>query len=487
MARERHIGERIMGVETEFGCLVKEDGTPEAAVELIKDYVFRDAKLGALDLHSRDDVFEPAQSGGFLLNGGRLYIDAVGSHLEYATAECRRLKDVIANDRAGQRLIVRAIQELELDDTVSVYNNSVDHFGGHTFGCHENYLVQMTEDFFSHRAPLLIPFLVTRQIFAGVGRVGGHLLAAGGMPDYEQMMENPVDYIWVSQIYDVLVDPTVNYQLSQRADHILKTIASRVRFNRAIINPKWEHFYAHQGMHRLHILFGESNQSEYAYALKLGTTSLVLRLLEDELIPEDWLLAHPLLDLRSVSRDEEFVWKVVLCDESETTAVDLQRRYLELAQRYAGTDEDTDWTLREWEAILTALETRPLELGDRLDWVAKRNIVEMYRQQEGLEWSNEALISVDLEYHNIDPEQSLYHAYATDYPSLEFCTEADRILAMTDPPTDTRAAARSRFVAEVLKREPRGFYGIDWNAAIMSRQEHFDMPDPFDTYEGLGA
>src|SRR5580658_3798609 len=137
-------GDRIFGVETEFGCLVSDPtlGTPEAAVEIIKEHLFHEMRLGAIDLHARDDVFEPAQSGGFLMNGARLYIDAVGSHLEYATAECRQLKDLVANDRAGQRQIVRAINELDLSDAVSVYNNSVDHYGGHTFGCHENYLVR---------------------------------------------------------------------------------------------------------------------------------------------------------------------------------------------------------------------------------------------------------------------------------------------------------------------------------------------------------
>src|SRR5580698_3090464 len=135
----RSAGDRIFGLETEFGCLVSDEtlGNSEGVVEAIKDYLFHELKLGAIDLHARDDVFEPAQSGGFLMNGARLYIDAVGSHLEYATAECRSLKDLVANDRAGQRQIARAIREMELEDVVSVYNNSVDHFGGHTFGCHE--------------------------------------------------------------------------------------------------------------------------------------------------------------------------------------------------------------------------------------------------------------------------------------------------------------------------------------------------------------
>src|SRR5271165_2691122 len=285
---ERARRDRIFGVETEFGCLVSDDtlGNSESVVEILKDYLFLDLKLGAIDLHARDDVFEPAESGGFLMNGARLYIDAVGSHLEYATAECRQLTDLVANDRAGQRHIVRAIQELNLSDAVSVYNNSVDHFGGHTFGCHENYLVRADDDFLNSSVQMLYPFLVTRQIYSGVGRVGGHVLTPAGIrPSYQEVMDNPVDYIWVSHVYSVIPDDRVQFQLSQRADHIIKAIASRVRFNRALINPKWEHFYSHDGMTRLHLLFGESNQNEFAYALKVGTTLLVLRLLEEHRVP----------------------------------------------------------------------------------------------------------------------------------------------------------------------------------------------------------
>ena len=199
--------DRIVGVETEFGTLVADEtlGKPEGVVEAIKDYLFDELRLGALDLHARDDVFEPAASGGFLMNGARLYIDAVGSHLEYATAECRSLRDLVANDRAGHRQIVRAIKEMGLQDVVSVYNNSVDHFGGHTFGCHENYLVRADDELLNEGLGPFTAFLSTRQIFAGVGRVGGHILVANaGRPDYQSVMENPVDYIWVSQIYGVV-------------------------------------------------------------------------------------------------------------------------------------------------------------------------------------------------------------------------------------------------------------------------------------------
>lgn len=481
-----HSTDRIFGLETEFGTLIAgPHGRPEDAVEAIKDYVFESLRLGAMDLHARDDVFEPARSGGFLMNGARLYVDAVGSHLEYATAECRSLKDLVANDRAGHRHIVRAIKDLGLDDEVSVYNNSVDHFGGHTFGCHENYLIRADDEFLNESVSRLYPFLITRQIFAGVGRVGGHILTMEGPSrNYEDVARNPVDFIWVSNIYNVVPDPTVEFQLSQRADHIIKTVASRVRFNRALINPKWEHFYSHDGMTRLHLLFGESNQNEFAYALKVGTTMLVLRLLELDLVPTHLILAQPLIALRQVSRDPHYRWIVELIDGSTIRSIDVQRIYLELAQQaFGGESEQTDWVLREWEAILDGLEKDPLTLADRIDWVAKRQIVEEYREEEGLEWSDDALQSVDLEYHNIDPERSLFHALQEMGKTRRIISDLDILTAMTDPPQNTRAKGRGKLVEKILSNPKSNFYLFDWNGVAISRNEFIDMSDPFDTYD----
>lgn len=481
----RQPGDRIFGIETEFGCLVVDEGlgSPEGVVEAIKDFIFYEMRVGAIDLHSRDDVFEPAQCGGFLTNGARLYIDAVGSHLEYATSECRSLKDLVVNDRAGQRIIVRAIKEMGLSDEVSIYNNSVDHFGGHTFGCHENYLVQSDSELLNESVNQFYPFLVTRQIFSGVGRVGGHVLTTSGLrPSYQEVIDNPVDYIWVSQVYGVIPDDSVDFQLSQRADHILKTIASRVRFNRAIINPKWEHFYSHDGMTRLHLLFGEANQNEFAYALKVGTTSLVLRLLEDRAVPVEVTLAQPVLALREVSRDPTFKWLVCLSDGKSISAIDLQRRYLELAQAYRGESEATDWVLDNWSEILDGLERDPMALGDRIDWVAKKRIVEEYMASEGLSWGDDALHSVDLEYHNIDPDKSLFYALQEMDQTQRVAEDLDIIEGMTEPPQDTRAKGRAKLVREVLVRKGPKFYVFDWNGVAVDRHRYVEMPDPFATY-----
>lgn len=473
---------RIVGVETEFGCLVLDDdlGRPEDVVEAIKEHVFEPMRLGLIDLHARDDVFEPARSGGFLLNGGRLYVDAVGSHLEYATAECMSLRDLVANDRAGQRIIVRALRELGFNQKVKVFNNSVDHFGGHTFGCHENYLVRMEDDFFATKVPFLLPFLATRQIYAGVGRVGGHVLTESNKRvTYDELMENPVDYIWVSHVYGVEPDPSVRFQISQRADHILRSTASRVRFNRAMINPKWENFYAHDQLQRLHLLFGEANQSEYAYMLKVGTTRLVLRLIEESEALEGVLLASPLRALREISRDPDWKWRIPDVLGEPTSAVEIQRRYHEYCSRYAGEDADVDWTLEHWAKTLDALERNPLELADRLDWVAKYQLIHQMVSEEGLDWGEEVLHTWDMEYHNIDPEESLHHALVEMGAMRSELDSLDAVDAMTDPPTDTRAFPRSKLIESILAKGGLGAYAIDWSGVAVGRRDYRDLSDPF--------
>jgi proteasome accessory factor A len=208
------IGRRVFGIETEFGCFVRDErvGTSETVVEAVKNYVFHKARLGLIDLTARDEAFEPARSGGFLINGGRLYIDAVGSHLEYATPECASLFDIVAHEKAGQRIVYNTLKQMNWDERVSFHNNNIDHFAGHTFGCHENYLVRTDERLPSDWHKLILPFLTTRQIFAGAGRVGGHRLEhAGFRPSLSEVADHPIDFIWVSNVYNVEPDPTVQY------------------------------------------------------------------------------------------------------------------------------------------------------------------------------------------------------------------------------------------------------------------------------------
>lgn len=481
---------RIFGIETEFGCMVRDSslGTAEEVVEHVKDYAFYEKKLGVIDLHARDYAFEPARAGGFLNNGGRLYIDAVGSHEEYATAECCDLLDIVRHDRAGRMILAQLLQELNLDEIVSFHNNSIDHFGGHTFGCHENYLVQIEDRFFNDALSYLLPFLVTRQIFAGIGRVGGHRLTRpNSKNNIMTMSEHEVDYVWVSNFYGVEIDNSVDFQLSQRADHIVKTISSRVRFNRAIINPKWDSYYSYSNLHRLHILYGESNMSEYATFLKVGTTCLVLDLIEEGVVPAEIEVADPLETLRSISRDMTFQWQVKMKNGTVISAIELQRRYLDAAKRYLGQkDEQTDRVLQEWEAILEALETDPLSTADRLDWSAKYLLYRQFMEENGAGWQDDLMQSLDLEYHNISPKTGLFYGLEQAGAIRRMVTDAEVEHAMMRPPSNTRALGRGNIV-QTLTETPGARYVIDWDAIYVERHRQLDLKNPFHTYEKEAA
>jgi hypothetical protein len=392
---------------------------------------------------------------------------------------------VVAYDKAGRLILQRLLRELNLQDAVSFHSNSVDHFGGHTFGCHENYLVAIDDRFFLEALSYLLPFLVTRQIFAGVGRVGGHRL------NYKSLKNNimtisdyEVDYQWVGNFYGVEADPTVDFQLSQRADHIVKTISSRVRFNRAIINPKWDSYYNYSSFHRLHILFGECNMSEYATLMKVGTTSLVLDLIEEGILLPNVELSDPLEALKSVSRDPTWKWLVRRKGGDTIKAVDLQRLYLAAAkEHFAGRDEQTDYVLAEWEICLDTLEKDPYLLADRLDWVAKRKMMEDFMNEEGdLQWGDDLLHSLDLEYHNVNPETSLYYGLEQAGMIQRATTDRRIFEATTMPPENTRAKGRGMVINKLLQNQSRD-YVIDWDLIYINKRQHLELKNPFYTYD----
>lgn len=481
--------QRIVGVETEFGCMVRSDrfggrGASERIVEAVKDHAFLRRKLGLLDMHARDYAFEPARSGGFLINGGRLYVDAVGSHEEYATPECVLWTDVVAYDRAGRAMLQSLVDDLDLTDDVAFYANSIDHFGGHTFGCHENYLVDISASAFRGSLGLLMPFLVTRQIFAGVGRVGGHRL---NRHDFRRNImnvgEHEVDTMWVADFYGVEIDDTVDFQLSQRADHIVNTVSSRVRFNRAIINPKRDSYYDYSDLHRLHVLYGEPNMNEYAMWLKIATTCIVLDLLDEKIVPAEVKLEDPLSALKYVSRDSSFKWVVRRGSGATIGAVDLQRLYLEAAKQYlAGKDEQTDWALQEWESVLNGLEKDPMDLGDRLDWVAKKQMLEEYMAAEGTGWHDDVLHSLDMEYHNVNPRTGLYYGLEEMGAARRILSDSDIGYAMENPPQNTRAKGRADVIQQLIAHK-WGRYLIDWDWVRVDKDRHLELRNPFHTYE----
>ena len=314
-------------------------------------------------------------------------------HLEYATPECQQLFDLVAYDKAIEQVITQILDELELDEEVSFFKNNVDHFTGATFGCHENYQIRRDVSFYKVVIPTLMPFFVTRQIYAGAGRVGG----------YEEILE----FGEIQQGRDGFV----GYQISQRADHIVTEIYEWIQFSRAIINTRDEPLADYTKYRRLHLLVGDSNMSEYATALKVGTTSLVLDLIEAGHRPRNLGLSDPVQAIKDISRDQNFEWVVELESGDTISAIDLQREYLKLAQKILkGRDDDTDWVLAAWESVLDDLEKDWTNVTDRVDWAAKKWLLETFMEEENLDWDDPWLESLDLEYHHIHPERGLYYS-----------------------------------------------------------------------------
>lgn len=460
--------DRIFGLETEYGCLAPEhEGfvSPDAISVKVKDHIFHADRIGIVDIHYRGRD-EPPGNGGFLFNAGRIYIDM--GHLEYATPECMGLWDVLAADKAGDFILNRALQSLGLGKEASFLKNNVDHYTGATFGCHENYLIRRNVPFSTVVIPALLPFLVTRQIFCGAGRVGSY--------------DDSFYYYGRDDQDDLDREDPVGFQISQRADHIVTEIYQWIQFSRAIINTRDEPLADHSKYRRLHLLVGDSNMSEYASALKIGTTALVLSLLERKIFPQDMGLGDPVWALKEISRDPEHKWILGRHNGKTISAIDIQRSYLELAQRHLkGSDEESDWVLQEWERTLDDLEKDPMMLSDRLDWVAKKWMLESFREAENLAWDDPWLQSLDLEYHNIDPNRGLYYDLLKQGAIQRVLTDEQIEKASTTPPQDTRAKARADLVHTLSKNRVR--YIVDWDSVYLENEKHLNFRDPFSTYE----
>ncbi len=350
-----------------------------------------------------------------LPNGARLYHDH--GHPEYSTPECHSLKDLIAQDRAGERIVWACAKRYEqrTGRAVSVYKNNTD-YHGMSYGCHENYLVPRV-------IPLeqlvngILPFLVTRILYAGAGKVGTDPQAAG---------------------------ERVIYQLSQRADFFDEILGIDTLHHRPLINTRDEPHADRHKWRRLHVICGDANLSEYATALKMGTTALVLATLEAGYGPPVEL-KDPVRAIKQISHDQDRHWLVEQISGRTIPAIDIQRAYLRAAQElFAGRDEETDWVLREWESVLDDLEADPRRLKDRLDWVAKRELLESFIESEGapVKGDLDLLCSLELEYHNLDPERGLSRALERAGALRRWTHEAEIEEAMRRAPQDTRAFLR---------------------------------------------
>src|SRR4051794_4605323 len=307
--------DRIVGVETEYGCLVSDESlhaSSEVWPAKVKNHLFRRAAAGTIDLHYRD-YEEPPGNGGFLLNGGRLYLDM--GHIEYASPECLHLRDLVTYDLAGDELLQSSLTAVGGNGRVSFIKNNVDHHTGATFGCHENYLMRRVAQFTPPILGTLLAFLATRQIFTGAGRVG---------------QANPLAFDFEIPQTDARVD----FQISQRADHIVNDIYQWVQFNRAIINARDEPLADYRKYRRLHLLIGDSNMSPFATALKVGTTACVLTLLEQNRLTRNLSLSDAVQSTRDISRDPTHAWMVRLENGDTIGSLDLQWEFQQLAEKH---------------------------------------------------------------------------------------------------------------------------------------------------------
>lgn len=439
---------RLFGIETEYGILVEGRGASdlvEEARQVIRAYAgpaagpwdyrledprrdMRGYRVEHLTQNPADGQYdrpgtprlsnEEERCDRVLCNGARLYNDH--GHPEYSTPECRVLRELVAHDRAGERIVLDCARRRSAatGHEVSIFKNNTD-FHGMSYGCHEGYLVPREVPFEKLQIGLL-PFFVTRQIFAGAGKTGVEL---GGPLENE-----------------------CAFQLSQRADFFTEEASVDTLHRRPIINTRDEPHADPRKFRRFHVIVGDANMSEFATALKVGTTALVL-----ELIASGWeplfRVRRPVDAIRWVSRDPTLRWLVELEDGRRMPAIDLQRIYLSDCRRlFAGADPDADWTLRSWEATLDALERDPFELEGRLDWVAKRRLLETFIEAENIWWEDETIRSLDLEYHNIDPERGLYYGLEQAGQMERLTTDAQVEAATSAAPPDTRAWIRGEAV-----------------------------------------
>ncbi len=415
---------RIFGLENEYGVTCTLRGQRRLSPDEVARYLFRRV------------VSWGRSSNVFLENGARLYLD-VGSHPEYATPECDSLYDVVAHDRAGERvlegLLTSAEQRLEeegIRGQIYLFKNNTDS-AGNSYGCHENYLVGRQGDF-GRIIDTLIPFFVTRQIFAGAGKL---LYTARG---------------------------TV-FCLAQRAEHIWEGVSSATTRSRPIINTRDEPHADAERYRRLHVIAGDSNMSEYVTYAKIGTSAALLQMLEDDVVFRDLTLENPIRAIREISHDITCRRKVRLANGRELSALDIQWEYLERALRYArttGFPPEVQRAVDMWEHMLTGLEKDPLSLRRECDWVAKYHLIEEYREKRNLSLAHPKLALLDLAYHDVTRSRGLYYLMERRGMMERVVTDSAVAKAMENPPPTTRARLRGEFI-KAAKAKKRDFT-VDW-------------------------
>jgi proteasome accessory factor A len=377
-----------------------------------------------------------------LTNGARLYVDH--AHPEYSTPEVTTPLDVVKWDKAGEQVMLDAQRRASLlpgGAPIALYKNNTDNKGS-SYGAHENYLMRRSTPF-ADIVRHLTPFFVSRQVIVGSGRVGI------GQDGREH-----------------------GFQVSQRADFFEVEVGLETTLKRPIINTRDEPHADPDKYRRLHVIIGDANLSEVSTYLKVGTTALVLAMIEDRFISRDLTIDGPVSALRAVSHDASLKQLITMSDGRKLTGIQLQLEYLELARKYVentyGDDADAQTVdvLARWESVLDRLERDPMLCARELDWVAKLKLLEQYRDRDGLEWSDAKLQLIDYQYSDIRPEKGLYHRLVSMGRMDRLLDDAAITAAMHDPPEDTRAYFRGR----CLEKYADHVAAASWDSVI------FDLP-----------
>jgi proteasome accessory factor A len=377
-----------------------------------------------------------------LTNGARFYNDH--THPEYSTPECRSVLSLVAHDVAGERVVAEcvAIRNRELEgNPLQVFKNNTD-YSGHSYGTHDNYLIPR-EIPFDEVVKGLTSFLVTRQLYAGAGKVGSE---NSETKDFQGL------------------------QLAQRSDFIETILSIETMTKRPIINTRDEPHAASNQYRRLHLILGDSNMSAYATALKVGSTLLVLNLIASENKLADLELADPVADVLKVSIDRTAVLR---CKSGGTiTALEIQDAYLEAVEKtFAGNNKEWTWIIAEWNRTLNDLRHSPEKLSDRIDWAIKKKLFSEFIQSEGMGWEDPWLKSLDLEYHNLDSDRGLYRGLQQEGAVHSLLSENEINRAMEFPPEGTRAQLRGQMVAQ----DAENIKSIHWTGVEFNNREVLDL------------
>ncbi len=452
---------KVLGMETEYGIIIRGSTDPNpiaASSTLINAYVAELSRRVAWDFEDETpgrDARGFAREGSMppevethlvnavLTNGARYYVDH--AHPEYSTPECADVYDVIRYDKAGELILADSIEAasrtLPPGQSLIVLKNNSDG-KGNSYGTHENYLMDRSVPF-SRIVANVMPHFVSRQIFTGAGKVGSEAPIQG---------RNPVEF-----------------QITQRADFFEEEVGLETTLKRPIVNTRDEpHCDAHK-YRRLHVIVGDANMSEIANFLKVGTTALVLAMIEDDWFARanrDFTMQAPVAAMRRVSYDVGLSEPLEMADGRTMTALEMQWEHLDLAKKYSevvgleaiGGDDVGNDVLRRWEQTLTALESDPMTLANQLDWVAKYRLINGYRERHNLTWQDHKLIAMDLQYHDVNPARSLYARLG-----MERILDPDEVRrSVSEPPETTRAYFRGK----CLQRWASAIAAANWDSLV---------------------